>query len=158
MVKRMTDEAKALKRKRTASAIKDLKKNSKQSGVMGYDSTDFGNSLAKGRRNISKDNYKDRKLIDEYGTDAPKSRSYNTRGRSGKPLDELDSVTTEKVKKPGPGRRKNPLTGKSEPQLETITTKKKLFKDTERLAGNGNAKGGTVRMNSGGPVVDSYDY
>jgi len=146
----MTDEAKALKKKRTASAKKDLGKNLKQSGILGFNATDFGDSVSKGRRNITKDYRKDSGLIKEYGTDAPKSRSYGTSSRRGKPLDELESVTTEKVKKPGPGRRKNPLTGKSEPQLETRTTKKKLF--------NGKASGGTVRLASGGPVVDSYDY
>ena len=138
----MTDEAKGTYKRRTKKAKKDLKKNLSDSPILDF----TGHEVTKGRKKILKDLKKDRDLIDEYGTAAPRARSYGTPSRSGKPLNKLRSVSTSKVKTP-------------HGTTETITEDKPL--KTKRWNANdrtGMAKGGTVRLASGGPVVDSYDY
>ena len=83
----------------------------------------------------------DMNLIDSLGTQAQRAKGFGTPARNAKRESFGDgenrptAVTEERIKIPGGGNT-----------YETITTKKKL------------QKGGTVRMASGGPVVDSYDY
>jgi len=78
----------------------------------------------------------DMNLIDSLGTQAQRAKGFGTPAHNAKRGGvEPTAVTEERIKIPGGGNN-----------YETITTKKKL------------QKGGTVRMASGGPVVDSYDY
>jgi hypothetical protein len=138
----MTDEAKRTSKRRTKEAKKDLKKNLSDSPI--FDLTD---NVGKGRKKILKDLKKDRDLISESGTAAPRARSYGTPSRSGKPLNKLRAVSTEKVKTP-------------QGTTETITEDKPLKTKKKPRVSQAipQAKGGTVRLKSGGPVVDSYDY
>lgn len=79
----------------------------------------------------------DMNLIDSLGTQAQRAKGFGTPARNAKRggVDSPTAVTEERIKIPGGGNN-----------YETITTKKNL------------QKGGTVRLASGGPVVDSYDY
>ena len=140
----MTDEAKRTYNRRTKKAQKDSKKNVSDAPILDF----TGHKVTKGRKKILKDLRKDRDLIDEYGTAAPKARSYGTPSRSGKPLNKLRAGTTEKVKTPH---------GTTETITENKPFKTKRWNAMTDLPKR-KASGGTVRMASGGPVVDSYDY
>ena len=135
-----TDKAKNLKSK----VSKRAQKRFIEAGGKGDVETD-ARAFTKPSQKVLRGYDKDMGLVDTLGTQAQRAKSFQTPSRTPN-WESPVAVTTEQVKVPGPGRKKNPVTGKMEPLYQSKTTRKKL------------AKGGTVRMASGGPVVDSYDY
>ncbi len=132
-----TDQAERLRKKVKKKATDSFRK---AGGTDDLDSKSVDTKNKKSSK-IVDDYNSDMNLIDSLGTQAQRAKGFGTPARNAKRESFGDgenrptAVTEERIKIPGGGNT-----------YETITTKKKL------------QKGGTVRMASGGPVVDSYDY
>ncbi len=128
-----TDQAERLRKKVKKKATDSFRK---AGGTDDLDSKSVDTKNKKSSK-IVDDYNSDMNLIDSLGTQAQRAKGFGTPARNAKRggVDSPTAVTEERIKIPGGGNN-----------YETITTKKKL------------QKGGTVRLASGGPVVDSYDY